>query len=63
MRPPFGKRDEAKPREVDSTETRSADSWRLYFGRTPGGIPAVRVVKKTDDLSRQTDKGKENQVK
>ena len=55
----FRNQDGPKGKEVDSPETQSKDSWRLYFGRTPGGIPAVRVVKKVDESPRETEHGNE----
>ena len=42
----FRKHEKAKTRKGDSADARTGNSWRLYFGRTPGGIPVVRVARK-----------------
>ncbi len=48
-------------KETDSRHSKpeGVDSVRLYFGRTPG-IPAVRVVRKVDEPSPQTNPAKED---
>ena len=57
----FRKQGNDKATEMDSANNQPKDSWRLYFGRTPGGIPAVRVVKK-DFRSPDPDDSSEDET-
>lgn len=65
MTPHFRKQEKAKTKGTDSADPQRKEPWRLYFGRTPGGIPAVRVAKKDyrapdSHGTSEGDKGDEN---